>query len=374
MPIAANHRAELPSLLESLKSAAVRLAQSVIQSTRRAPLFVWVYLGVIVYLYHRMTRDFLGVGTRKKLIHGRLKLEVSREEETLSADIVDPAEIRDSFATVGGLEDAKRLLIERVVWPFNHPELFPPGSLHSPPSGVLLYGPPGTGKTLLARALAKELNGYFLEVRVERLFAKWVGDSEKMAAAVFSLAHKLGSCVIFVDEIDALLSSRQASDTAVYTHAKTIFMTKWDGIVQQHGSRVVVVGATNRPLALDDAILRRLPIRVGVPRPSLAARQQILRIHLAERLAGNPAAEAIVDGVAAMTDGFSGSDLKELCKAAAMVPIRSVMERREAALPPMCLAHFVEALQSIAPTTAFKVSRAAEELEELECSSEHDQR
>lgn len=301
-----------------------------------------------------MTRDFLGMGTTSKRILGKIRVELNKEEERLVEDIIDPKDIRESFHCVGGLERAKEILTENVIWPFQRPDLFPQGSLRTHPTGVLLYGPPGTGKTLLARALAKELDGYFLEVCVEKLFAKWVGDSEKLAAAVFSLANKLGSCIIFIDEIDSLLSSRSDSDSTVYAHAKTIFLTKWDGLVQASPDvKVLVVGATNRPKSLDDAILRRMPIRVEIQYPDFDARRDILAIHLSEALEGNPNAEKIVTGVARRTVGYSGSDLKELCKVAAMVPVRSVMKKETETLPRLDMAHFEEALTKVTATSLF---------------------
>jgi SpoVK/Ycf46/Vps4 family AAA+-type ATPase len=272
------------------------------------------------------------MGTARKRILGTT-VSVTRDEELLSASVIDPANITVGFDNVGGLEEAKQLLQESVVWPLTHPDLFPVGSMRSPPTGVLLFGPPGTGKTLLAKALAKELNGFFIEVSPEQLFSKYVGDSEKACAAVFSLAKKLQTCVIFVDEMDTLLSARTSNDSAVYSHAKSIFMTKWDGMTTGNdGSRVIVVGATNRPRDLDEAILRRLPLRINVPFPTTKSREQILRILLAQEpqflaVGDAGARDHLLRQVAATTEGFSGSDLKELCKAAASVAFRDSMRQ-----------------------------------------------
>lgn len=338
----------------SFARGALAAVQAALNNTRRVPMFVWIYLGVILYLYRRMTRDFLGMGTRRKHILGRIKLDLTKEEETLADSIVDPKDLSDTFSDIGGLDDAKKLLTEHVVWPFSHPELFPAGSLRSHPTGVLLYGPPGTGKTMLARAIAKELNGYFLEVRIEKLFTKWVGDSEKLAAAVFSLARKLGSCVIFIDEVDSLLSQRTDADSTVYNHAKTIFLTQWDGLVQNdERSKIIVVGATNRPKSLDEAIVRRMPIRVPIPLPDVNSRRDILSLVLRKDLDGVVAADRLLSAVAKRTEGYSGSDLKELCKAAVMGPLRKVMNKSAATLPPLDMSHFDEALQTVRPSSQF---------------------
>lgn len=329
-----------------------------LHSSRRVPLIVYLYIGVLLCMYRRMSWDFLGMGTRSKKILGKTSVNLTKEEASISDNVVDPENIRDTFDQVGGLEKAKELLREHVVWPFQHPEYFAAGGLRSHPTGVLLYGPPGTGKTLLARALAKEINGHFLDVRVEKLFTKWVGDSEKLASAVFSLARKLSPCVIFVDEIDALLSARSDSDSAVYTHAKTIFLTNWDGLLQNGGGgadaslpKILVVGATNRPNTLDDAIVRRLPIRIEVGLPSLTDRRDIVSIVLRHELQGNADAEKILTAIAMRTERFTGSDLRELCRVAAMGPLRRVINKEVATMPPLTLKDFDEALKTVRPSS-----------------------
>lgn len=347
----------------------VDTARGLAQGVRRTPLFVWLYLGFMVYIYRRMTRDFLGMGTRAKRVIGRAKVDLTKEEEAISENVLDPAALSVRFDDIGGLEEQKKVLVESVLWPFQHPELFA-GSVAGAPTGILLYGPPGTGKTLLAKALAKELDSYFIEVSLDKLFSKWVGESEKLAAAVFSLARKLQPCVIFIDEIDALLSARSSNDTVVYTHAKTIFMTQWDGISQTcdgpNGNRVLVVGATNRLRSLDDAVVRRLPVRLEVPAPNAAARSAILAVLLrnVRTAPGFSASE-----IARWTDGYTGSDLKELVKAAALLPMRELLAAGgiggsegspkagfrlppgtptlAAAAPPLRMAHFQEAMTRV---------------------------
>lgn len=230
----------------------------------------------------------------------------------------------------------KRVLEESIILPLAKPHLFPPGSLRSPPKGVLLHGPPGTGKTLLARALAKEAQAVFLEVRIDNLFSKWVGDSEKRIAAVFSLARKLSPSIVFVDEIDSLLGQRGGScDTPTYTHAKTVFLTEWDGLrTDERAHRVIVVGATNRPGDVDDAVLRRMPVKLRVGSPNPQERAQILSIILRkDRSLDRGAVAALpLKEIGVMCDGYTGSDLRELCKEAAMAAVREqVAEERRAA-------------------------------------------
>ena len=308
------------------------IQQGLIQPVRRTPLFVWVNLLAMAYLYRRMTRDFLGMGTTNKRLLGR-KIALTKEEEAIADALVDPATLTQTFDSVGGLNEAKDILQEHVVWPFKNPDVYK--GLCAAPSGVLLYGPPGTGKTLLARALAKELDSYFLNISVDRLFSKYVGESEKLAAAVFTLARKCQPCVIFVDEIDSLLSTRSASDSEVYNHAKTIFMTQWDGLAtgSNTGDRILVVGATNRLQVLDDAVLRRLPIQLKIPPPNMQARLEIVQLLLSDTEV-SLADDVNLELLASWTEGYSGSDLKELCKAAAVLPMRDMMRARAASPQP----------------------------------------
>lgn len=257
-----------------------RLWEIVGKKLLRVPIGLWLYLAIVLYLYRRLSREFLGIGTSNVRLRKSI-FNLSREEEQLSARLVDSQRINVSFDDIGGNADAKRMLTETVVWPLRHPDLFPPGTLRSPPTGVLLHGPPGTGKTLLAKALAKELDGYFLDVSAEALFSRFVGDSEKLAAALFSLAAKLGTCVIFIDEIDSILGNRTVHDSASYGHVKSIFLSKWDGLAAQGTTcRTVVVGATNRPLILDEAALRRMPLRLEIGLPDDLARRTILELLL----------------------------------------------------------------------------------------------
>ena len=211
---------------------------------------------------------------------------------------------------------------------------------------MLLYGPPGTGKTLLAKAIAKECGASFINVNLATIMSKYVGDSEKMVQAVFSLANKLSPCIIFVDEMDGFLSRRSegSNDPAVTDKVKTLFMALWDGIASASSRAtahqgedaekawVLVIGATNRPHALDTAILRRMPRQIQVGLPSAAGRRKILQVLLkGESVApsGPGASQLDLGAVAAATNQYSGSDLKELCRAAALRPIReaSIAER-----------------------------------------------
>ena len=205
---------------------------------------------------------------------------------------------------------------------------------------MLLYGPPGTGKTMLAKALAKESNACFINVRAAALQSKWFGDAQKLVTAVFTLAWKIQPCIIFIDEVDSFLGTRKAGEHEAVTSMKTEFMQLWDGFITDNDARVLVLAATNRPWDIDEAILRRLPRAFEVPLPDAKQRARILRVLLAgedvdesiwadtDADAGGPGA---LEALATAADGYSGSDLQDLCKQAALVPIRELLDEERAA-------------------------------------------
>jgi SpoVK/Ycf46/Vps4 family AAA+-type ATPase len=217
--------------------------------------------------------------------------------------------------------------------------------------GVLLYGPPGTGKTMLAKALAKESNACFINVRAAALQSKWFGDAQKLVTAVFTLAWKIQPCIIFIDEIDSFLGTRKSNEHEAVTSMKTEFMSLWDGFITDNDARVMVLAATNRPWDIDEAILRRLPRAFEVPLPDARQRQRILSVLLRgedvdetlwadeeeeEGEEGDATEHGVGGGsvlaeIAAATEGYSGSDLQDLCKQAALLPIHDLLEEEDSA-------------------------------------------
>lgn len=317
-------------------------------SLASTPIYIWIYIGAMVWMTKKLTFKG-GFGTKRVTIAGR-QVRLTAAEEGIAESVVDIDKIDADFSDVGGLDDVKQTLTEHIIWPFKRPELFTGKTVRSHPKGVLLYGPPGTGKTLLARALAKELGCSFINVNTESIFSKWVGDTEKNSAAVFTLANKIAPCVIFVDEIDSLLSSRSAHDATPHTHAKTIFMTHWDGLEKDPTARILVVGATNRRFTIDDAIRRRMPLQLEVPPPDVSSRAKILSIVLTHDLEGNPQRDGLIQYVAMKTTNYTGSDLTELCKAAALMPLRELQGSAGAdhgAMPALRKDHFDEAMKRV---------------------------
>lgn len=183
---------------------------------------------------------------------------------------------------------------------------------------------------MLAKALARESGANFLSIATSTIFNKYVGDSEQNTRAIFTLAARLSPCVIFIDEIDSLLSSRQSSDSSEeYTRkVKNEFMASWDGLMTDENLRVVVIGCTNRPFDLDDAVLRRFSRKLLVDLPDAEQREKILKVILRkEKLSDDVDLKAIASD--SMTKGFSGSDLYNLCQTAAYMPIREIVASEE---------------------------------------------
>lgn len=269
---------------------------------------------------------FQGIQSETKSLKKSLKDIVTENEfeKRLLADVIPPNDIGVSFDDIGALENVKETLKELVMLPLQRPELFGKGQLTKPCKGILLFGPPGTGKTMLAKAVATEAGANFINISMSSITSKWFGEGEKYVKAVFSLASKIAPSVIFVDEVDSMLGRREnPGEHEAMRKMKNEFMVNWDGLRTKDKERVLVLGATNRPFDLDEAVIRRLPRRLMVNLPDAANREKILRVILGKE---ELAPDVDLVAIANMTDGYSGSDLKNLCIIAAHCSIREILE------------------------------------------------
>ncbi|XP_011007204.1 PREDICTED: uncharacterized protein LOC105112963 isoform X1 [Populus euphratica] len=289
-----------------------------------------------------------------------LKQNLAKDEyeSNFVSAVVAPGEIGVKFDDVGALEEVKKALNELVILPMRRPELFSHGNLLRPCKGILLFGPPGTGKTLLAKALATEAGANFISITGSTLTSKWFGDAEKLTKALFSFASKLAPVIIFVDEVDSLLGARGGSfEHEATRRMRNEFMAAWDGLRSKDSQRILILGATNRPFDLDDAVIRRLPRRIHVDLPDAENRMKILRIILNRE---NLEADFQFDKLANATEGYSGSDLKNLCIAAAYRPVEELLEEEKGgkngatpALRPLNLEDFIQSKAKVGPSVSF---------------------
>lgn len=252
--------------------------------------------------------------------------------QTIMDEIIESGSQRVQFTDVAGNETAKQALKEmvrskvenfrfqyhfnffstQVILPAVRPELFT--GLRTPSRGLLLFGPPGNGKTLLARAVATECQATFFSISAASLTSKYVGDGEKMVRALFAVARELQPAIIFMDEIDSLLSERSQSEHEASRRLKTEFLIQFDGLPtgNSENERIVVMAATNRPQELDEAALRRFPKRVYVTLPDFDTRISLLSSLLQKQ--SSPLNSDELKNLARLTEGYSGSDLTALAR------------------------------------------------------------
>ena len=238
---------------------------------------------------------------------------ISKTREDTFDDMVMKEKPNVRWCDVVGIDDAKNALRESIVYPSKRADLFPLGW----PRGILLYGPPGCGKTILAAATANELDGYFINVDGSSMMSKWLGEAEKNVSKLFKMARSYAEregkpVILFIDELDSLLGER-TNEIGGEVRSRNQFLTEIDGINGKgKDMQLYVIGATNKPWSLDHPFLRRFQKRIYVSLPSVEARERLFvlytnKLNLDSRVRSHT--------LASIFDGYSASDIKDICQA-----------------------------------------------------------
>lgn len=285
----------------------------------------------------------------------------------LERDLLDKNP-RVDFEDIADLSETKKLLQEAVLLPILMPEYF--RGIRRPWKGILMFGPPGTGKTMLAKAVATQGKTTFFNVSASSLASKWKGESEKLVRILFEMARFYAPSTIFFDEIDALASQRGGSgEHEASRRVKAELLIQMDGVnstssasaneqENEEGTaakNVIVLAATNRPQDLDEAIRRRLEKRVYIPLPTEIGRRQLFEINL-KSVDVEP--DVNWEKLVKITEGYSGADIANVCRDAAMMPLRkkiaegdfNFMQIKEFSKDinvPLSMQHFLDALKNV---------------------------
>jgi len=325
------------SAMEELESTAIKHAQEAVALDRegKKDSAITAYRRAIdcllklvhVYPDNNLNRIYV---QRAEVYKTRIRIlqdvwiDSSAKEENLSQDTVQTAQtspfedliLREPPAVkwedIVGLEDAKKAVKEAVVYPSLRPDLFPLGW----PRGILLFGPPGCGKTLLSAAVANEIKATFISVDAASIMSKWLGEAERNVARLFNTARRVAKTspsIIFIDELDSLMGIHRL-EIGGETRVRNQFLKEMDGITDKKNPiHVYVVGSTNKPWTLDMPFIRRFQKRIYVPPPNYSERHEMFRIYNG-CLKTSP--DVDLDELAGLSEGFSGSDIMDVCQSA----------------------------------------------------------
>lgn len=254
-------------------------------------------------------------------------VEKTGEGNGKSAELVVTEKPEVNWTEVVGLDTAKKAVKEAIVYPVQRPDLFPLGW----PRGILLFGPPGCGKTLLAAAVATEIDANFYSIDAASIMSKWLGEAEQNVAKLFGSARKASSegkpAIVFVDELDSLMGQHQ-NEVGGEIRVRNQFLKEMDGIVDKGKNlHVYVIGATNKPWDLDWAFIRRFQKRILVPLPDHHTRLMMLKLYTTNL---QIARDVDLHELARLSEGFSGSDIRDVCQAAQLSLIGEFFESGKA--------------------------------------------
>ncbi len=256
------------------------------------------------------------------------KIQITSEDFRDALKEVKPSALREvqvqipnvSWDDVGGLDQLKEELREAVEWPIKYKEAFDYVNVETP-KGILLYGPPGTGKTLIAKALAKMTESNFISIKGPELLSKWVGESEKGIREIFRKARQVAPCIIFLDEIDALVPRRSSGSSGSHVTENVVsqILTEIDGLEELHN--VLIIGATNRLDIVDEALLRpgRFDRIIEVPNPDAKGRKHIFEIHTKKKPL---ASDVNIIKLVELTNSFSGAEIAAVANRAAIAALK----------------------------------------------------
>jgi SpoVK/Ycf46/Vps4 family AAA+-type ATPase len=325
------------SAIEELEKIAVRHAQEAVALDRQGKkeMAITAYQRAIecllklvhVYPNHNLNRIYVQRAKVYKTRVGVLQdfwIDSSTREENISYEAVQTTQtapfdeliLRDppnvKWDDIVGLEDAKRAVKEAVVYPSLRPDIFPLGW----PKGILLFGPPGCGKTLLSAAVANEIKATFISVDAASIMSKWLGEAERNVARLFKTARKAAKespSIIFIDELDSLMGIHRL-EVSGETRVRNQFLKEMDGIIDKKNPiHVYVIGSTNKPWTLDTPFIRRFQKRIYVPPPDYYERLSMFKLYTR---CLKISSDVNIRELARLTEGFSGSDIMDVCQSA----------------------------------------------------------